>query len=76
MNAEAEVTRRALIAMQVCVPADWPDSSIIAFAEKENPCGTTAGWCIRREGHEALKGDPERNPCAERDGFVHVILEA
>jgi hypothetical protein len=62
--------------MQVCVPDCYTDDAILAFAEKENPCGTTAGWAIRRAGDKLLNGAPERNPCQERMGFVHVMLDA
>ena len=62
--------------MQVCVPSDWTDEQVIAFAEREWPCGTTHGWQIRREGDPYLSGSPERNPCAERWGYVHIMLDA
>jgi hypothetical protein len=72
----AEVTRCGLLDMQVCVPTDWPDEQIKTFADTENPCGTTHGWSIRREGDAMLGGMPERNPCNSHDGFIHVILDA
>lgn len=72
----AEVTRRGALDMQVCVPEGATDEAIIQFANSVNPCGTTYGWQIRRDGDEALDGDPERQPCAQRDGFVHVVLDA
>jgi hypothetical protein len=62
--------------MQVCVPTEWTDEQAIAFGESENPCGTMHGWAIRREGDELLEGDPERVPCAKREGFVHIMLDA
>jgi hypothetical protein len=76
MSELAEVTRFGFLDMQVCVPEDWPDNNVITFAEKEYPCGTSYGWHIRREGDEALLGQPERNPCAKREGFVHIMLDA
>jgi len=72
----AEVTRTGGLNMQVCVPATWNDEQIIGFAESNNPCGTTHGWGIRREGSASLAGMPERNPCSSRDGYVHVMLDA
>lgn len=71
-----EVTVKKLLAMQVCVPSDWSDEQVRAFAEGKNPCGTKCGWQIRREGSESLAGAPERQPCADRTGFVHVMLDA
>jgi hypothetical protein len=71
-----EITRRGALDMQVCAPADWNDEQVLAFAEQVNPCGTSAGWQIRREGDSALQGAPERQPCAGQKGFVHVMLDA
>mgnify|MGYP001607588010 CR=1 FL=1 len=61
--------------MQVCVPAEWSDAEVTSFAEGENPSGTECGWVIRRDGDELLRGDPERQPCDERAGYVHVMLD-
>jgi len=71
----ADVTRYGVLDMQVCVPAGWSDEEVEAFAERENPSGTN-GWTIRRKGDAALGGDPERNPCGAREGYVHVTLDA
>lgn len=71
-----EVTYRGIIDMQVCVPSDWIDAQILHFAERENPCGTMAGWGIRREGSPRLGGSKEREPCDSREGHVHVMLDA
>lgn len=57
----AEVTRLSVFDMQVCVPTDWSDEQVKEFADKKNPL---------------LKGDPERNPCGSRQGFVHIMLDA
>lgn len=71
------VTRVGPLDMQVCVPDQWTDEEVIKFADRKNRCGTHAGWQIRREGDEALLlGMPERNPCDERPGYVHVTLDA
>lgn len=71
----ATVTRTGPLDMQVCVPADWTDEQVIAFAERENTCGTQAGWQIRTD-EKWLAGCPVRNPCRDRAGFVHVTLDA
>ena len=73
---EAEVTRTGVLDMQVCVPKDWTDLQIKAFANTRNPCGTESGWQIRKEGDKQLGGMPERNPCSKRSGFVHIVLDA
>jgi hypothetical protein len=62
--------------MQVCVPKDWTDEQVKEFADRMNPCGTTGGWFIRKEGSEYLKGDPERRTCNDKVGFVHIVLDA
>lgn len=76
MTAQAEVTRRGALDMQVCVPTDWTDDQVKAFADSENPCGTESGWFIRKAGDPALAGSPERNPCTSRAGCVHITLDA
>ena len=73
---EPEVSRYGMLDMQACVPKDWNDLQVKEFAEAANPCGTSAGWCIRRQGDKALRGDAERVPCKEREGFVHIMLDA
>lgn len=72
----AEVTKTGALNMQVCVPADWSDEQVKAFADRENLCGTEHGWHIRKAGDPALAGDPERRLCAQREGYVHVMLDA
>lgn len=71
-----EFTHYGMLDAQVCVPATWTDAEVVAWAGATQPCGTRNGWQIRRQGDPALNGDPERQPCAERLGFVHVVLDA
>ena len=71
-----EVTKHGALDMQVCVPKDWTDDQVKEFAEKEYPCGTQFGWSVRKEGSLYLLGAPERRPCEDRDGFVHIMLDA
>ena len=73
---EAETTQRGILSMQVCVPESWGDNQVKEFADNDNPCGTSNGWCIRKEGDDSLNGDPERRNCSDRKGFVHVMLDA
>lgn len=70
------VTRRGGLGMQVCVPSDWTDEQVKAFADEENPCGTENGWFIRRQGDPALAGAAERAACADNSKRVHVMLDA
>lgn len=76
MSYEPAMTKRGLLSCQVCVPNDWSDKQVNEFAEREFPCGTENGWFIRREGDRALAGAAERVPCQQREGFVHIMLDA
>lgn len=71
-----EVTREDFLDMQVCVPANRTDELVKAFANTKNECGTENGWQIRKEGSPYLIGKPERVKCADREGFVHIMLDA
>ena len=72
----AMVTKYGILDMQVCVPTAWDDEQVLAFAASANPCGTTNGWQVRQQGADILKGSGERVFCADRDGHVHIMLEA
>ena len=73
-----EVTKHGILAMQVCVPKDWTDAQVLEFAESQYPCGTQAGWQIRKQGNPLLNGCDERVVCdqGERKDFVHIMLDA
>lgn len=71
----AEVIMAGALSVQVCVPDDWPDEAVKTFAEQQYPCGTSVGWRIRTDA-ERLAGNTERNPCAQRGGYVHIMLDA
>jgi hypothetical protein len=71
----AEVTRFGALDMQVCVPREWTDDQVRAFAEGEYPCGTENGWAIRDKEGE-LPTYSCRVPCARREGHVHIVLDA
>ena len=73
---EPVVTKFGILDMQACVPKDWSDEQVVGFAETNHPCGTSAGWHVRKEGSELLAGNPERVACSGRNGFVHVMLDA
>jgi len=75
-STEPMVSKVGCLDMQVCVPTHWTNEQVLEFAEEENPCGTEAGWEIRREGSECLRGAPERKKCEEREGFIHIMLDA
>jgi hypothetical protein len=76
MEQHAKVVRTGALDMQVCAPSGWSDVDITEFANRQNPCGTTNGWVIRKEGCYLLAGAPERVACSARAGCVHVTLDA
>lgn len=72
----ATITKRGFLDMRVCVPQDWTDEQAIEFAEKEYPCGTTAGWSIRKQGDKSLCGCDERVQCEDDENNCHIMLDA
>ena len=77
MPMEPEVTYTGVLDMQVCVPENYTDEQIIAFANEANPCGTTAGWAIRKQGSTLLAGQKERVACDDNPvNRVHIMLDA
>ncbi len=74
-KAEPKVIMYKLFDLQVCVPGQWTDEDIKRFANTTTPAGTSNGWMVMKSGHKYLGGDPERVPCAQRHGCVHVRLE-
>ena len=72
-EGKPEVTRQGVLDMQVCVPAEWNDRDVELFATAKALGGN---WAIRRQGDRLLAGCDERTPCAEREGFVHMVLDA
>ena len=75
-EGKPEITQCGLLCMQACVPSTYTDEQVIAFVEGEHPCGTTHGWGIRKQGSKYLNGSDERVKCAEREGYVHIMLDA
>lgn len=75
-GTRAQIIQTNALSIQVCIPADWTDEQATHFANTGHICGTTNGWQIRKAGDDLLAGARERVPCAERRGFVHVMLDA
>lgn len=72
----ASVTRASGVAMQVCVPKEWDDLQVVAFANFANPSGTEQGWRVRKQGSPFLRGANERVRCQTRqDTHVHIMLD-
>lgn len=74
MSDGAEVTRRGLCDMQVCVPAGYTDAQAEAFANGSTPTGLDHGWALRAADDPAQAGAPIRVPCRDRPGFVHIMM--
>ena len=75
-DQKPEVTRNGMLDCQVCIPKDWTDEQALTFVSMANPCGTQAGWEMRKQGSKYLNGANERVPCEEREGFVHIMFDA
>lgn len=74
----------------VCVPENWTNEQVKAFADEANPCGTQHGWHVRDQAQhdkdrlsntvakasKAAVAFKERIPCLGRKGFVHIMLDA
>ena len=77
-KSRAQVICDRVLTVQVCVPEDWTDEVVVSFAEEwERASGVgrnNPAFSIRRGVDK--EGNPERNPCDERDGFVHAMLLA
>jgi hypothetical protein len=78
----AQVTQIGALDIQVCVPQDWTDEQVNIFVKAYCP-RISMGWSIRRQGwsfcapgNYKLVLAPERAPCSERPGFVHIMLDA
>lgn len=67
--------KRANTRMQVCVPQNWTDTEVIAYANKTNPSFTKNGWAIRTPEDPAQQGRPVRVQCVERAACVHIVLK-
>ena len=69
---ERVIVTRAMVGichMQVCAEADVTDEEILKTANRENPSGTTQGWCeVIREG------DGAPVVCAEYPERWHFML--
>ena len=72
---KGEVARYGVFDMTVCVPKNWTDEQVEAFANSENPSGTSAGWSIRKQGDKFLAGADERVTCSENPDKTHITLD-
>lgn len=62
----AVVSRAGVFNNQVCVPEWYSDEEAIGFLNTQHPAGTTGGWFVDEE--------LGRVKCAEREGFIHIVL--
>jgi hypothetical protein len=76
--SEAMITYIGLFDMRVCVPWEWTDEEVTAFANEEHLCGTTKGWTIRKQSDYDEKGfdSKERVQCEEIKENCHIMLDA
>jgi hypothetical protein len=55
--------------MQVCAEADATDEEILEVCNRENPSGTSLGWC------KVLKNDPALVICEFYPERRHFLVE-
>lgn len=61
-----------IAAMQVCAASDATDEEILAVCNKENPSGTTNGWCeVVRATREYAEGPVT---CADDNTRTHFLV--
>jgi len=70
---KAAIIRSGILSIQLCVPKEWTDAQVIALAEKEDPCGTFAGWQVRKS---SKKCGPERVQCKESGEMIHIVVHS
>ncbi len=71
---EPTIIRAGFLTIQCCVPKEYTDEQVIEFVEKHNPCGTSGGWHVRKEGSKL--GYKERVECAKDSNNIHILLDA
>ena len=65
MTNTPHVIQIKILSVEVCVPLDWADYQVVEFTESQCSYGTKRGWVIY-----------QRQPCTEREGMVHIVLNA
>ena len=81
-SEEEETTNRVIITramlgicyMQVCAVADAPDDEILAVCNRENPSGTTLGWCSVDRSVDGGLGTPGPKQCADDSSRLHFLV--
>ena len=59
--------------MQVCAEADTTDEEILKVCNKENPSGTSLGWCrVIRDDKEKPNCNPVQ--CADDKERMHFMI--
>ena len=72
---EPILMRNTLLSCAVCAPKKMTSLEVEAWVNLNNPAGTQNGWMLRKEGDEALQGDPERAQCADDPSRVHIMFD-
>ena len=60
--------------IEVCVPKNWPDDVVVAFAQAQYPCSRKPGWVIKLPTQQDLLHAFEQ--CPDSPSFHHVRLDA
>jgi hypothetical protein len=66
-----------LVAMQVCAVKDASDEEILAVCDRDNPAGTTMGWCsvLRKLDPDCVWHKPNLLPvqCSDHPDRMHYL---
>jgi hypothetical protein len=57
----------------VCVPKTWTDEQTLAFAETEDPAGTSGGWQFADPDPDVMSGEVSCQ-CPDEEGRIHRLL--
>jgi hypothetical protein len=76
---QATILRIGLDTMRICVPKDWTEEQILAWAKAQEPMtirdSEFPSWKICRNGCAALAGTEERIVCEASPDHVHHLLQ-
>ena len=73
--ARMQIINKYIFSTQVCAEESATDQEIEEYVNCVLPTGLDSKWVIRKQGDTVLEGDPERQPCEDKSGWVHVMLD-
>jgi len=62
-----------ICAMQICADKDATDEEILEVCNRENPAGTSLGWCeVARENYKEERARPVQ--CSDNANRLHLLV--